>query len=325
MTSPRRAVITLATTKMLYAEMAFVLARSFVFWNRDSGIPFYLFTDIEFELPRELQGHVEVRRMPAGALGSGFSPKLHLDKIAPAGQTLFIDADCLVVRPLAPIFDRFAGRAVSVFGERMTEGIWWGDVAKILRRIGRPAMYGFNGGLYYIEPGETANKVYARARQVEGLYDAWGLARLRGRPNDEVIMSIAMAESDLAAVKDDGTIMVPYNSYPVFRELDVFAGRCAMENPPPSDKRHSPGTPSRVVHPAIPHFVDTYTHHWRYLAEALKLRLNMGWGVPQWLARAIAFCVVAVPGSIRMNGKEWLRPLYRALFGVRAVKANERV
>jgi len=150
-------------------------------------------------------------------------------------------------------------------------------------------------------------------------------ARPAGAAPDEAFRVGALAESDLAAVKDDGTIMVPYNSYPVFRELDVFAGRCAMENPPPSDKRHSPGTPSRVVHPAIPHFVDTYTHHWRYLAEALKLRLNMGWGVPQWLARAIAFCVVAVPGSIRMNGKEWLRPLYRALFGVRAVKANERV
>ncbi len=325
MTSPRRAIITLATTKMLYAEMAFVLARSFVFWNRSSGIPFYIFTDIEFDLPRELQGHVEVKRMPPGALGTGFSPKLHLDRLAPAPQTLFIDADCMVMGPLDSIFDRFAGRAVSVFGERMTEGIWWGDVAQILKRIGRPAMSGFNGGLYYIEPGELANKVYARAREVEGLYDAWGLARLRGRPNDEVIMSIAMAEAGLEAVKDDGTIMVPYNSYPLFRELDVFAGRCAMENPPLPDKMHRPGVPVRVVHPVIPHFVDTYTRHWRYLGEALKLRLNMAWGVPQWAARAIAFCTVVVPGWTRLNGKEWLRPLYRALFGVRAVKPNERV
>jgi hypothetical protein len=310
---------------MIYVDMAFVLARSYVFWNRDSGISFYLFTDIEFELPRELQGHVEVRRMPPGALGTGFSPKLHLDKIAPAQQTMFIDADCMVMGPLGPIFDRFAGRPVSVFGERLTKGLWWGDVEAILRRIGRPTMTGFNGGLYYVEPGERANAVYARARELEGLYDEWGLARLRGRPNDEVLMSIAMAEANLEPVDDDGTIMVPYNSYPIFRELDVFAGRCAMENPPPENKLHARTAPVRTVHPVIPHFVDTYTHHWRYLAEAERLRLHMQSGIPRWLARIVTFVSISIPGWLKMNGKEWLRPFYRALFGVRAVKANERV
>lgn len=325
LSSPRRAVITLATTKMLYAEMAFVLARSFLYWNRASGIPFHIFTDIDFELPRELRGRVEVERMPPGALGTGFSPKLHIDRLAPAPQTLFIDADCMVMGPLDPIFDRFAGRAVSVFGERLTAGIWWGDVAAILRRIGRPALYGFNGGLYHVEPGETASRIYARARELEGVYDAWGLARLRGRPNDEVLMSIAMAEAGMEAVEDDGTIMVPYNSYQLFRELDVFAGRCAMENPPPGHRLHRPGVPVRTVHPVIPHFVDTYTHHWRYLAEARRLRLHMGSGVPRWLARAVTFCAISIPGWMAMNGKEWLRPAYRAVFGVRAVKPSERV
>ena len=325
LSSPRRAVITLATTKMIYVDMALVLARSFVLWNRDAGIPFYLFTDVEFDLPRDLQGYVELKRMPPGALGTGFSPKLHLDEIAPAPQTLFIDADCMVMGPLAPIFDRFAGRAVSVFGVHMSEGIWWGDVSAILKRIGRTWMTGFNGGLYYVEPGETAAKVYARAREIEGLYDSWGLARLRGRPNDEVLMSIAMAEANLEPVHDDGTIMVPYNSYSLFRELDVFAGRCTMENPPRGNKLHRNGVPVRVVHPVIPHFVDTYTLHWRYLAEAERMRLHMASGVPRWLARIYTFTTISIPGWLKMTGKEWLRPVYRALFGVRAVKANERV
>jgi len=325
LSSPRRAVITLATTKRLYVDMAFVLARSFVFWNRDSGIPFYLFTDVEFELPRELQDHVEVKRMPAGALGTGFSPKLHLDKLAPADQTLFIDADCMVMGPLASIFDRFAGRAVSVFGARMTEGLWNGDVGTILKRIGKPAMYGFNGGLYYVERGTAAGKVYARARELEGFYDEWGLVRLRGRPNDEVLMAIAMAEHDLAAVLDDGTMMVPYNSYQRFDELDVFAGRCSMTNPPPGEKMHREGVPVRTVHPVIPHFVDTYTHHWRYRAEAERLRLHMQSGMPQCFACIVTFCAISIPGWTRMNGKEWLRSVYRALFGVRLVKPSERL
>ena len=137
-------------------------------------------------------------------------------------------------------------------------------------------------------------------------------------------MSIAMAEENQEAIKDDGTIMVPYNSYSLFRELDVFAGRCAMENPPPGHSLHRKDVPVRVVHPVIPHFVDTYTHHWRYLAEAERLRLHMRWHLPCWLARVVTFTGISVPGWLRMNGKEWLRPLYRLLFGVRAVKANER-
>jgi hypothetical protein len=39
----------------------------------------------------------------------------------------------------------------------------------------------------------------------------------------------------------------------------------------------------------------------------------------------VTFTTISIPGWLKMNGKEWLRPLYRALFGVRAVKANERV
>jgi hypothetical protein len=83
--------------------------------------------------------------------------------------------------------------------------------------------------------------------------------------------------------------------------------------------------PVRVVHPVIPHFVDTYTHHWRYLAQAERLRLHMATGMPRWLARIWTFAAISIPGWIKMNGKEWLRPLYRIVFGVRAVKANERV
>ena len=51
----------------------------------------------------------------------------------------------------------------------------------------------------------------------------------------------------------------------------------------------------------------------------------MQYGMPQWLARIVTFCAISIPGWTRLNGKEWLRPFYRALFGVRAIKANERV
>jgi hypothetical protein len=321
----QRAVITLATTKMLYVEMAFVLARSFVLWNRDTGILFHIVTDLEFEMPHELRGHVHVIRVPFGTLGVGFSPKLHLDEFAPAPQTLFIDADCLVMGPLASVFDRFAGRPVSVVGSPMKEGRWWCTVEDVLKRIGRPSLPSFNGGVYYIEPGPQATAVYARARALEGLYDEWELVRLRGRPNDEILVSIAMAEANLEAIPNDGTVMVPCNLYQVFRELDVFTGRCVLENPPATHKLHWKTAPVQTRHPVIPHFVDTFTRHWRYLAEAECLRLHMHVGLPRFLARLIASLTISLPSQAKANAKDWLRPIYRAFFGLRTIQKSERI
>jgi hypothetical protein len=318
-----RAVITLATTKPVYVDMAIALARSFNVWNRHSGIAFHIITDLDVELPPDL-ANVQFQRVPVGSLGIAFSAKLHLDSLAPAPRTLFVDADCLCVGPLATVFDRFAGRAVSVAGGKISTGLWFGDVAEICRRIGQPVLPKFNGGIYYVEPGPRATVVYARARELEQQYDAWGLVRLRGHPNDELLMAIAMAEAGLEALPDDDSIMASFNVYPEFLAFDVFAGRCEIANPPPPHRLHEAGYPVRTARPLLPHFVNNYTDHWRYRAEVLKLRL-VATGVPLWLARVAATCCVAVPGVAADVGKVKLRPFYCRLFGVRRVRSTSRV
>ncbi len=320
---PGRAAMTLATTKTVYLEMAFTLARSFMVWNRDSGIGFHIITDLDADLPADLKD-VKLVRIPPGALGKGFSPKLHLDTLAPAQHTLFIDADCLCVGPLNPVFDRFAGRPVAVAGGKISSGLWFSDVAEVCRRIGVSSLPKFNGGIYYLEPGERATAAYDRARQVEPLYNSWKLVRLRGYANDELLMAIAMAEAGLEALPDDNSIMAPFNIYPRFVALDVFAGRCEIDNPPAPHRLHRPELPVKAVHPLIPHFVNDYTNHWRYRSEALKLRL-VGHGVPLVAARAIATFTVVLPGLAVEIGKVKLRPLYRRLFGVRRVQVSNRV
>ena len=51
----------------------------------------------------------------------------------------------------------------------------------------------------------------------------------------------------------------------------------------------------------------------------------MRFGIPCRLARLVTFATISIPGWLKMSGKEWLRPFYRALFGVRAIKASERL
>ena len=82
MSQPTRAVITLATTKPVFVGMAFALARSFFYWNRDPGLKFHLVTDLAVELPADLAA-MELIRVEPGKLGLGFSPKLHLDSLVP--------------------------------------------------------------------------------------------------------------------------------------------------------------------------------------------------------------------------------------------------
>ena len=303
--------------------MAINLARSFNVWNRDSGISFHIITDLDDPLPPDLS-NVKLLRIPSGALGVAFSPKLSLDRLAPAEHTLFIDADCLCVGPLAPVFDRFAGRPVSVQGGEISFGLWFGDVADMCRRCGVRALPKFNGGVYYLEPGPRATVVYERAREMVRHYDEWNMVRLRGHPNEEPIMAMAMAEAGLSALPDDDTIMAPFNVYADIRALDVFSGRCEAANPPPPHPDHSPEVPVKVIHPLIPHFVNDYTDRWHYRAEILKLRL-VAQGTPLGLARIVAFWTVVVPGVAKGIAKDKLRPLYRRLFGVRRVRLTERV
>lgn len=324
MARPSRAVITLATTKMLYVDMAFNLARSFEFWNRGSGVAFHIISDLDISLPEDLQ-EVELVRLRLGQLGPGFVPKLHLDSLAPADQTLFIDSDCLCLGPVHDVFERFTGRPVAVVGGSISSGAWWGSIPLIRSRTGVKSLPHFNGGLYYVERCEATRLIYARAREIAEQYDEWGLLRLRGHPNDEIVMAIAMAEAGLEALPDDGSIMVPFNFCPQILDLNVFAGKCRVANPPPTHPLHSPVVPVRVAEPRFPHFVNTYTDHWRYRAEAAKLRLHLSRRQPRWLAQFLAWSMIAVPGWLQVFARTTLRPLYRALFGVRAVTRSKRV
>jgi hypothetical protein len=321
---PSRAVITLATTKPVFVRMAFALARSFLYWNRDPALRFFLVTDLAVELPADLAA-VEIIRVAPGSLGQGFSPKLCLDGLLPADRTLFLDSDCLCFGPLDGVFARFAGRPVGVVGDMLLTGTWFCDIDHTRQRLGLGPMPRFNGGLYYLERGREVSALYARARELEAQYDALGLVRLRGRPNDEILLSIALAERGLAVVPEDGTILGNVDTiYPVMHELDVLRGVCRMSNPPPSDPRHLPEHPVAEARPRIVHFLDYCSDKWPYRAEVLKLDLVQAVGLPPAVARLLADGTIGLAGRSADAVKDTLRPLYRRLFGARRIHATEK-
>ncbi len=320
---PSRAVLTIATGKQMYLDVAVALTRSFLWWHKDSEIQFYIATDIAEGLPADM-AQIKVLKFEPGQLGKGFSMKLKLDQLAPATQTLFIDADCLCVGPLEPVFDRFAGRPVSVVGGDISEGEWFGDVAKVLAHFGLAEMPKFNGGVYYLERGAAATAIYAIARDLEAHYDDLGLVRLRGCANEELLMAIALAMSGCSGIEDDGSIHGELFASPRLLEIDVLRGIARLANPPPPDPAHRSGYPIREIKPVIVHFLGDFTTKWQYRAEEKVLRLVSLKGVWAGLARAWVDLTYRYPAMFLERLRNVLRPQYRRLFGVREVRWGDR-
>ena len=318
------AVFTIATGKPVYLRMAFALARSFRLWHRNSEIDFYFVTDTPpADLPVDLRD-LNMIPITAGQYGTGFRTKLHLDILAPADCSMFIDADCLCVGPLDDAFRAFRGHAVSVIGPMVRDIEWFGDIAAICRQHNIPAIPKFNGGVYYLERDSACTEVFQTARRLAERYDELGFVRLRGQPNDEVLISLAMAIHRQTPIPDRGDIMNTIIDGPCGVELDVVEGYARIPNPKNHPLRN-PWHEPEMMRPKIVHFLGIDTDVYPYSREVLRLERRFRDGWPQWLADLYALLAISIPSLLGKALKDALRPLYHTVVGVRPVKTSSRI
>lgn len=317
-----RAVLTLGLGKPIYIHMASTLARSFRCWHRESDIDFAIVTDNPGQIPEDVKEFVDLVPVERGQYGLGFSPKLHLDELIPADQTLFVDADCLIVGSLEPVFDRFAGHSVSTVGRMISQGDWWGDVAERCEIVGVEEAPVLVGCVYYLEDDSTARQVYENARSLKERYEELGLIHLRGLPNEEPLMSLAMALHGQSPIPDDGTIKADAMSYPSKIEMDVINGHALFKDE--TDQESLTGRCAEA-RPVIAHFNNNYATKIPYTREATRLRKLQRDGWPIWAANLYADGCHTVPESALKAIKNSLRPVYHSLFGPRHKKENPRV
>ncbi|MBS1519719.1 MAG: hypothetical protein JST50_01885 [Bacteroidetes bacterium] len=322
--SDKRTVLTIATGKKLYTDMAVNLARSFFWWHPDTDIEFHIVTDKPELFPEDVTLIAKIIIVQPGELGEGFSPKLHLDKLCGEGQTLFIDSDCLIFGKLDFIFERFKGHKVSVVGGYISDGDWFGDIGHICSQFKVPHLPKFNGGIYYLEKGVEATAVYEKARSLEKTYDEIGFVRLRNRPNDEVLMALAMQLHNQKPIPDDGTIMSDPQACPGGYYIDVIKGDRRLINPPPPHPKHQAWYPFEKVSPVVFHFLGYYTHHYPYMREAYRLEKatfkKLNWGTELFGLMSIEYTSRIIEFT-----KNTFRPAYHKLFGHRKVKVSNRV
>lgn len=318
-----RAVLTLALGKPHYIEMGYNLARSFLWWHRDSDIEFFLATDSGEAPPPDL-ATIHVIPLEKGQYGTGFSPKLHLDRIAPAEETLFLDADCLCVANLEPVFEKFRDREVSVVGRTEIDGELFGDIAARCRMIGVPWVPRFCGGLYYLKKGTVCKEVFRLARELEPRYDELGLVRLRGVPNEEPLIGLGMASCGQMPVPEDGSIKAEPMFFSARTEIDVFAGRARLSDHPFKPKPYAHWQIPAEAHPAVVHFNGTFTDEPPYTAEVLRLKKVMQKHWPRPLATLYAAIRKTLPFWVMEQIRERFRTVYHALFGPRKLKPSNR-
>lgn len=319
-----RTVFTIASGKPVYLQMAFALARSFRLWHRNSDISFYLITDMRAaDFPTDLRD-LSIIPIAAGQYGSGFHTKLHLDVLAPSDCSMFVDADCLFVGPIDNAFNEFRGHAVSVIGTMVRDVEWFGDIAAICRQHNIPAIPKFNGGLYYLERGTACAEVFETARKLAERYDELGFVRLRGQPNDEVLISLAMAIHGQTPIPERDNIMNTIIDGPCGVEMDVIKGYARIPNPR-NHPRRNPWHENEILQPQIVHFLGIDTDFYPYNREILRLERRFRDGWPQWLVNLYAALAVSIPSLLSKSLKDTLRPLYHTLIGVRPVRVSSRI
>lgn len=315
-------VLSLACGQQIYFDMAATLARSFRWHHRDSDIAFTIATDDPTKIPADVAAWTRIHLIEDRSK-VGFELKLSLDRYARAEQTLFIDADCLVTRNLTEVFDELSGHAVTALGKNVAEGEWFGDLANRATAIGSDFIPVFVGALYYFEKGDLRDAVFNIARAYADRYDELEIVRLRGRKNEEPLISIGLAKNGLKVLPDDGRFKGDVMGFDGPVSVNVLTGSVSFQSPK-KDILLAPECQG-AASPAIAHFNDAYTSLWQYRKEAHRLYALLAKNQPPALAALSSFLTVELPGRLTSWGKETFRPLYHRLFGVRKRQQNERV
>lgn len=197
-----RGVITLGFGPEKYKRMATALARSIRL--HDPELPLAVVTD-DLDHP-DLQANFDKLIAMDPAYGTGVQQKLSLDRYSPFGHTVFIDADCLVVRSLEPVFGLLGVVPFGVVGFPVIDGFYWAEVTELMRRFEVPYIGRFNAGVISFH-GPEGTAVFETARRYVAEDKLAGLPMYRGAPHDEIPMSAALGHLGLVPIYDDGRIM----------------------------------------------------------------------------------------------------------------------
>lgn len=254
----RRGIITMAYGSQRYIRMAKALGRSLKLHN--GKIPRAIVTDSD---DTELKQLYDICIPLKLELGMGVKQKLYLNYYSPFEETLYIDSDCIVVKNIENLWELFPNVSFGVVGKNIQQGKVFGELLDILEArsvFGVDSIPVFNGGLYYFNKTDEADKVFRQAITLMEDYEKLGIKSFRGGVADEPLFGLSLALSGIDAIDDKGISMRSTIKMVGWLKVDVLKGLCSFNK----EGKH--------VSPAIVHFADN-TCLYEYKREQLKLFL----------------------------------------------------
>jgi hypothetical protein len=284
----REGYLTLAVGLQKYVELAVNLAMSLRIVDPKRSI--CLVHDDKVRLPPDADKYFDdFALMPEDPAYVGVMNKILLHHYSPYERTMFVDADCIMVRDTVDAYwNAFAGSGFNVLGGKVTRGHWGGhDARRVLRRFGAPFLVSMNSGVFYYERGQGAHRFFAL---VDDLYrkHAADISRIhQGRKDqyaNEPILGLAMGLMEIepqGIIPACGSLMV--TTWRARRCcFDFVRGHASIEKP----KGFYLNLPIRPLargwvlhHPIFAHFVGIEPlAAYRALADQVRQLFN---GIPR--------------------------------------------
>jgi hypothetical protein len=271
--TPNCGILTIANGAPQYHEMAKSLARSIRRFS--PGIPLAIVTD----RPDIVGGYFDHVIEIDPSRGKSVRQKLFIDLYTPFVKTLFIDSDCIVFGDLAYAFAELEGGKniisddiydLSVSNPREI------DFQLLHKKTGHDKLYGFNGGVYYVEKGTPSEQVFQQGRLIDRQFDQYGIPVFReDEANDEYILAVAIALCGCPLVPVTRQLMQIPLGLSGRLKLDVILGKSEFV---------AWGKP---VNPAMVHFCGYFRDWPIYERECGKLRILES---QRWWSGPMAAC-----------------------------------
>ncbi len=194
--------------------------------------------------------------------------KFDLFKMSPFEETMYIDADSLMIKNPEPAWTQLRERRFAVQGPKHFEGQWYGRTQQdIMELMDIDYFPKFNGGFLYFDKSELAQQVFEISKKLfDKDYERLGFCHNKGLKADEPIIGIAMALLNIDPLPDSANIMF------TILGIDYWFGRIA--------KLRLSVTKSTVrfnkygisVSPIILHCCAGLRESWRYKIAAGQLK-----------------------------------------------------
>lgn len=189
-TISKRGFITIATGDSKYYQLAVNLLRSYRLYSNDPS-PFSLICDRDCPEAREFDSFILIQDATYSYLD-----KLSLYKYTPYEETIFIDADSLILNDTQVLWDDFKSKpSFSCYGTQLpldshSGWFFYEDMGDLKQRLSY--VISMHGGLYYLCKNDECKEIFKTARYFAEHYYDYKFALFKN-PADEPVLALAMA------------------------------------------------------------------------------------------------------------------------------------